>query len=364
MADLEFEIVVVGGGVAGMAAALGAARRGAKTLVLEKCPELGGVLRAGLNFPVCGLFDSNANLLNEGLSRELFDAANVPPERMGRVYAWPCPPKKLLALFAERIAAEKNLSVMLESEATAVEERGGRIVRVAVGDWAIRPQVVIDCSGDGAVIQMGSAEKLRPEKEPLAGYSIRFQGLENDPMLPLKVPYALRNSRLPDYLRFSTFSLPDCLKLSIPPNLGRAALQRDIDAVFQWLEEKVPAFGNAGIAETSPHVLRREGVRLKGEHVLTKTEVLSGARFADAVAKCAWPVEYWDAENGQQLEYLPDGAFYEIPLRCLVSPDLGNLLAAGRCISASSEALASARVMGTCIATGEAAGKAAADLCL
>lgn len=343
-----------------MSAALSSARTGARTLLVEKRNELGGILRAGLNFPVCGLFDSNAELLNNGLSRELFESIDVAPERMGRVWVWPCPPKQLLGLFGELIAAEKNLTVLKNCAVEAVKEQDGRIVEVG----EIRPQAVIDCSGDGAVIQHSSTEKLLPEKNTLAGYSVFFQGVENaDEMLPVQVPYVLRKSALPDYLRFTTFAFPGYLKMSVPAEISDGQLQGDVAAVFQCLEKELPMFGKAKIVETSPYVLWREGVRLKGEYVLTKEDVLSGAKFDDAVARAAWPVEYWDAERGQQLEYLPDGAFYEIPGRSLKSPTIKNLLAAGRCISATSEALASARVMGTCIALGEAAGTAAVDWC-
>lgn len=364
MVDLEFDVLVVGGGVAGMSAALASARCGAKTLLLEKRPQLGGILRAGLGFPLCGFFDSHANLLNEGFSRELFEAGDISPERMGRVHIWPCPPEELLHLFSTRLAAERNLAVWLESEAVKVEMRDGRMVGVAVGRSLIHPKAGVDCSGDGAVIAAADAERLEPDNEMLAGYSIRFCDLKNDPMLPLKVPYVLRKSGLPAYLGFSLFSPPDLLKLAVPATLGAEALRRDVDAVVEYLKSELPAFRTARIAETSPQILRREGIRLKGKYVLTKEDVLGGARFGDAVAKCAWPIEHWRADNGPQFKYLPDGTFYEIPLRCLESSTIGNLFAAGRCLSATSEALASARVMGTCIATGEAAGRAAAEFCL
>lgn len=363
MTEIDCDVLVAGGGVGGMSAAIAAARCGAKTLLLEKRAELGGTLRAGLDFPVCGFFDSNANLLNDGLSRELVESIDIHPERMGRVYVWPCAPEKLLALLTDLIDAETNLTVSMNAPVEGVEDVDGKIVGITADGVTTRPKAVIDCSGEGAVIQTGSAGRLLVDNRPLAGYSIRFQGLKDDPMLPVKVPHALRKSGLPGYLGFSTFSPPNGLKLAVPQGIGETELQRDIDRVVRNLATKLPAFANAEIVETSPYVLRREGIRLKGEYVLTKEDVLGGAQFDDAVAKGAWPIEYWDRENGRQLEYLPEGVFYEIPLRSLRSPDVRNLFAAGRCISATSEALASARVMGTCIATGEAAGKATANLC-
>lgn len=363
--DWDCDILVVGGGITGMSAAVTATHAGAQTLLVEKRGELGGILRAGLNFPVCGLFGSDGELLNDGLSREMFESINVAPERMGRVWVWPCPSDQLLALFDERIAAEKQLTVLKNCAVKTVEEQDGRIVTVTAGDSIFHPEAVIDCSGDGAVIQLSSAETLMPDKGALAGYSLFFQGLENaDGMLPVQVPYVLRKSDLPDYLRFTTFSFPGYLKLSVPADVSDEQLQRDVDAVLQCLEKELPDFGNAVLMETSPYLMQREGVRLKGGYVLTKEDVLSGAKCDAAAVKGAWPVEYWDAKKGQQLEYLLDGEFYEIPFRCLKSPSIGNLLVAGRCISATSEALASTRVMGTCIALGEAAGFAAMDMCV
>jgi hypothetical protein len=87
---------------------------------------------------------------------------------------------------------------------------------------------------------------------------------------------------------------------------------------------------------------------------------LSGRQFADSVARASWPIEMWDdGRLGPTYEWLDDGCSYDIPRRSLESRDIDNLFAAGRCISASHDALGSARVIGTCLATGEAAGIAA-----
>ena len=105
----------------------------------------------------------------------------------------------------------------------------------------------------------------------------------------------------------------------------------------------------------------RESRRVIGRYELTREDVLGGRRFEDAVARASWPIELWcDGRLGAEYEYLDEGAFYEIPLRCLRARDVDNLFAVGRCMSATHEALGSARVIGTCLAAGVAAGEAAA----
>ena len=97
-----------------------------------------------------------------------------------------------------------------------------------------------------------------------------------------------------------------------------------------------------------------------GEYILTGADVVGAKKFPDAVARCAWPVEQWGADGKTRLRWLPPGEFYEIPARSLRAAKLKNLFMAGKTISADVEAIASARVMGCCLATGEAAAKLAA----
>ena len=361
---IECDVLVIGGGVAGMSAAISAARLGAQTLLLEEDSELGGVLRAGLGFPVCGLFDSRGSVLNAGISHELLDAVGWPSTSVGRLHVLAAHADVVLSFFDQALCAQTALAIETKCTVTGVEERNATIRRVITSCGTIDPKAVVDCSGCGAVIKRSSASSLPSGGKVLAGYAVRLRGVEHDPVLSLKVAFVLRKASLGDGLQFSTLMPPDCLKLAVRPDIAEDSLQRGVNAVVEILRQELPEFRQVEIVEQSQQLLQREGVRLRGEYVLTEDDVLGGARFPDGIAKSAWPVEYWDAENGQQLEYLSDGDFYEIPLRCLRSAKIGNLFAAGRCISATSRALASARVMGTCIATGEAAGKAAAEQCL
>jgi hypothetical protein len=94
--------------------------------------------------------------------------------------------------------------------------------------------------------------------------------------------------------------------------------------------------------------------------VLDETDVLKASKFDDAIANSSWPVEEWMLDKRVKMSYLPPGAYYQVPAGCLISNTAGNLFFAGRNISATDAAIASARVMGVCLQTGYAAGVLAA----
>jgi hypothetical protein len=136
--------------------------------------------------------------------------------------------------------------------------------------------------------------------------------------------------------------------------------RKRVRAVTEFLKTRAP-FARAFLSHTAPQIGVRESRRVIGRYRLTREDVLTGRKFEDGVARAGWPIELW--ENGclgASYEYLADGETYDIPLRCLQAREVDNLFVAGRCMSASHEALGSARVIGTCLAMGEAAGIAAA----
>ena len=362
MEDKICDVLVVGGGVAGLSAALSAARCGAVTVLVESRSAVGGILRDGLYFPICGLFDSNGELLNPGVSSEMVADVGGFPQKKGRVYVLPADPKCVLEFFLSRMSAETGLSLLRNTEITGVEQSGGRIVRVFGEGFACKPEVVVDCSGNGVIIKSSDAEILKPDDIMIGGYSVKLDGCLEASLLDLKVKYLLKKSGLDDWLKFTQFDAPCYLKFAVPEDINPQELREGVDRVVNLLRCGIAAFAGCRVELCSPVVLSREGARLKGEYLLTAEDVLRGALFKDGVVKGCWPIEFWSKNCGQSIEYLRDLVYYNIPLGCMKSARVSNLVVAGRCISATSRALASTRVMGTCIALGEVAGQEAARL--
>jgi len=131
------------------------------------------------------------------------------------------------------------------------------------------------------------------------------------------------------------------------------------ESLARFLRANYPEY----TAATGPFLAAEPGVRETfrwlGQYTLTADDLLSGTEFPDTIAHATWPMELRETTRGPKLRFFGKPA--PIPLRCLVSAEIEGVFFAGRCLSATHEALASVRVMGTCFATGQAAGKAAAD---
>ncbi len=381
---MKVDVVVVGAGVSGVPAAVAAARAGAKTLLLEQRPSAGGTLSVSLGFPICGLFENDVSktpsLLNDGLSAELFSAisrnVSEPVFAMGQVFVCRCPIALFESIYSDWLG-EENLTTHFGVRNISLEVHAQTITTLSFQTLEETTQTcevgqVIDCTGSGEVIQQSGAKQIIPETLPLAGFSVRLKGVENDELLPVKVPYILRKAadagELPAYCAFTHFSpLEDgasLCKFSLPAETSRAEAEQTARRAIALLQKQIPAFHSVEVVQCSPTILQREGLRLKGQSTLTGDDVRNGRSFEDGIARGGWPIEYWDEKIGPRYEYIEKGLSYDIPLGALRSENIKNLWAAGRLLSADSAALASARVMGTAIATGEAAGRAAAKECL
>jgi hypothetical protein len=384
MNALSCELLVAGGGVAGTCAALAAARCGVATLLVESRAWLGGTGTAGMMRHICGLYPTGdivpAETLNSSLTREIVGLLHkVAPERtvrkMGQVYVLPYEDSDLRSILTDLCGAEKCLTVLTSSSVSRVNMVDNRISAVTVavpdGPLFITTRMAIDCTGDANLAAMaGACCDLTPHDErQLAGFTIRVTGLKDaDTMLAIRVPYfcaqGVRQGVLPPLLRFTTFfpgDRPDegFCKLSLNGGDGEERDQQAHDsalALLEYLGHVLPAFRGARISGTASKVLDREGRRVRGEYTLTEEDVLSARKFPDGVVKNAWPIEFWDKSGGTRYHYVPRGDYYEIPFRCLRVKGVANLLTAGRCISVTPMALASTRVMGTCMALGEQAG--------
>ena len=152
--------------------------------------------------------------------------------------------------------------------------------------------------------------------------------------------------------------------MSVPEDVTRGLVEGRKKALenARFFRKYVPGFGNAVLSSIAASLGVREASRIKGKYVLSQEDVMEGRRFEDAISLGSWPMEYHDYEQNR-LVYLWSENDYDIPFRCLLPEGLDNVIAAGRNISVSSMAYASTRVMGPCMAIGQAAGTAT-RLCL
>ncbi len=382
------DVLVIGAGVSGVAAAVAAARAGAKTILAEKENFLGGVGYSGLHQYICGLYLNGESIpgetLNKGIVREIVGLLNqLSPQRtikkIGQVYVLPYSGEDLAFALGSLCRNEKNLKVFFNASAAEVKKKSRTIIEVVFYQSGtvhrINPGVLIDCTGSGDISAMaGASFELSPSgKRQLAGFTVRLEGLQDSgDILSIKVPYylsqAVNKKLLPAYLRFTAFSEGETegegfCKINVggPDSAKREqSVRKDALKMINYLAKKLPSFKGASIAETSLRVMEREGRRVCGEYTLTEDDVLNAGKFDDGVVKNSWPIEIWDKKKGTIYKYVKSGDYYEIPFRCLKARGVHNLLLAGRCISVTRGALGSTRVMGTCISLGEEAGKGAA----
>ncbi len=349
------DIAVVGAGAAGLAAAVSAARAGANTILLDQRPAAGGTGGFSGLTTLCGLYDDAGKFLNDGFAREFAEAlGEAAPIQMGRVWVLHYRPEKFRSLAEHLITATPNLRAEWNAPLKKVLAETGRIVRL--NDFAVG--AVIDCSGGAEVARQVGAECLATDATtqapavifPLQHITRSFSSAAEVAQVLLPVARA----GFPP-LNFQASLEPHQLtvKFTGPP--------QQVPPLIAFLRVNIAGFENCSTPLTEFHATPRAGRMIVGSYVLTGADVLAGRKFSDAAARCAWPVEQWGADGVARFQYLPAGTHYEIPARALRAARVENLFMAGKTISADVTAMASARVMGCCLATGAAAGHLAAQ---
>ncbi len=370
-----FDIAVIGSGAAGIAAAICAARTGRRTLLLDKNPGGGGTGGFSGLTTLCGLYDDAGNFLDEGFAREFAEAlaerrppARLEPEKkqhqhagsetgvpikMGRVWVLPYRPETFRTVAKMLFAAEPKLQTRWNTPLHNVVVENDRIVSLN----GISVGAVIDCTGSAEVAQAVGAECLATDETTQAGAVVfPLHHVAREMLTPADAAQVLlplaRAGFPPVNFQSNLEASSVTAKFTGPPE--------QVPALIEFLRANIRGFENCSTPLKNFSVSRRAGQMIVGEYVLTGADVLAGRKFSDAVARCAWPVEQWSADGKTKLRYLPPGAHYEIPARSLRAAKIKNLFMAGKAISADMDAIASARVMGCCLATGEAAAKLAA----
>jgi hypothetical protein len=348
-------IVVVGAGAAGLAAAVNAARAGAETMLLDQRPAAGGTGGFSGLTTLCGLYDEAGKFLNDGFAREFAEllAEGGAPVRMGRVWVLQYRPQRFRELAAQVIATTPNLQARWSTPLKDVVLEAGRITRIN----EISPGAVIDCTGTAEVARLVDVDCLATDEStqapaiifPLCNVTRELRTAAEVAQVLLPLARA----------GFPPLHLQSSLEANIlTAKFTGSAMQ--VTPTLEFLRKNVKGFENCVTPVTEFIPSRRAGRMIFGEYLLTANDVLVGRKFPDAAARGAWPIEQWGADGVARFKYLPMGAHYEIPARSLRAVKVENLFMAGKTISADVDAIASARVMGCCLATGAAAGNLAA----
>jgi hypothetical protein len=401
----HFDVAVVGGGAAGIAAALAAARSGARTLLLERGADLGGNAAQALVHTICGLYRCDdpdcARVAHPGFpgrfarALQRAGAAGV-PERAGRLWVLPTDPPRLSAVARSLCQTTPRLELRVRTRVVqAVLARGGgepQSLTLVAGDGRssrVCSAVVVDASGDAAVAQLGGAPVAMapPDALQLPSYIFRLGDVDTGSLDELRgfsrlrithaVAGAVREGALPRGCEavlvrpgaepgsvYVTLNVPRPADRAYEP-LDPACLRalesqarRGAERIVAFLRSTRAPFEKCRVDAWPERLGVRETRRVCGRSTVTREQVLEGRRDEDEVALSTWPIELWQDHRRARLLH-PTGPS-SVPLGALVSRSHPRLAVAGRCLSADREALGALRVLGTALATGEAAGVAAA----
>ena len=410
----EFDVVVIGGGPAGLAASVSAARHGARTLLVERYGFLGGMGTAGGVTNFAGLYGRHNGEMRQvvhGVVDELLQridalgGLNQPQDGMqGRIRV------RSYDVSAYKCAADQwlltaGVQLLFHAWAAAVVMDGRHISALLVetksGRQAIRAKCFIDCSGDadvawfaGVPFELGDGQgsALFPSTMFRVGHvdaaralaavgdftainDLMAQSLAREPgryrfpregaiLRPQKNPSEWRaNVTQIRNAAGTAMDATDARQLSEGELEGR----RQITEYFRFLRNEVPGFEQSAIVDIAPQVGIRESRRIQGMYALSGEDILSSARFDDAIGINAWPMELHaegriDWQFARNIDAPQGRAYNDLPWRMLVPAATDNLLVAGRCASMTHQGQSAARASGGCFVMGQAAGTAASLL--
>jgi hypothetical protein len=402
----EVDVLVCGGGPAGFAAALAAARTGAKTLLIEQCNCMGGIATAGGHNHLC--------LYSSWRKPEELVVGGIPFEMMHRVVemglgAWEHDPSKrrgcaidfeldALKLSLEQLAGEAGVGLLYHTQFADAIMDGGKLIGAAVqnksGRLAILAKQIVDATGDADVAASAGApwEMGRPEDGACQPATLmftiggvdwgRFTAGRNKHKTHLEdvwktaqeagdmEPFQSRimgfwwTPTRPDQVgvNFTHITEVDCTDAS---SVTAATIEgrRQAFHMIPVFRKYVEGFEDCYMISTASLLGTRESRRIVGEHMLRDVEIVDQCTFDDSICYGSFYIDVHNCTGpGMDTEtyYPPVGFKYQIPYRCIVPKETDNLLVAGRCISVDHRALGSTRVMPQCAALGQAAGTAAA----
>ncbi len=410
---MKVDVLVVGGGPAGIIAARAAAGEGLKVALIENRSFLGGNMTIGL--PILGFLGQKKNQIIKGLPQEFIDRL---AKRDAASEHRPCPLHMSITLVepeavkevAFEMLVENGVDVLLYTLCTDVIMKENRLEGVIIeskaGREVILAKAIIDCTGDADVAFRSGVPCEQGDEEggvqpPTLMFSLGNVDTDKLRLSIAEDPLTYSTDFIPaDYFsqnrQFIVVGLRELVKkahedgLLLPTDRtivitglrkgeawinmtrvngvdgtdpasltqGEFIAMRQISVIYKYLLNYVPGFENSYLLRKAPFLGIRETRRIVGKYIMTRDDILSCRKFDDAVAVASYPLDIHHPKGGDcTLEW--SGDCYDIPYRSLVPLKVENLLVAGRSISTTHEAMSAIRVMAPCMAMGEAAGRAA-----
>ena len=398
----QFDIIVVGSGAAGSPAAISAARGGAKTLLIERMPFLGGTSTAVLD-TFYGYYTPGSESIKvvggipDDVVKELqkFNVCIERPNSFSAGTGVTYHPEYLKFVW-EKLVKNSGCKILLNAWVQDVICENNSVSRLIIatktGLSSFSAKIFIDASGDADICYMGGFPfELAGELAPAQTLTTTFQMVNVDIVKRKSVSkqavnqlmeeasatgkYHLPRKEGSDHItpvdhmtatimtRLKSFEKKDgkTINATDPEFLSAAEIEGRIQALeyIRFLKDYVPGYEKAELSTFGSQIGVRETRRIDGEYRLTAADVLSAKKFDDQIGFCGAPMEDHHDGEGTKWQYLPDKQFVGIPFRTLIPKSSDNLLAAGRCFSASHEAHSSVRSMAQCMVMGQAAGSAA-----
>lgn len=413
-----YDVLVAGAGPSGIAAALAAAREGASVLLIEKSGCPGGMNTQAMVTPLMA-FHAGKRQVVKGIPQEVIDrladrgaTLGHIPDPIGMVSTiTPIDTAALKLLYFDMLSQEKNLTVLLYTLLESAECEKGRIKKITTvsksGKSVFSAKTYIDATGDGDLAAMCRADFILGRSRDGMAQPMTLMFSVGGVNLAETVSYVRKNPeqficdqscKLEEYLAVSGFfSLvkqarekgdldiprdrvlffqgmrPDEVTVNMTRVAGLSGVNakdltaaefeahRQVRQLLAFFKNYVPGFARCHLLSVAAQTGVRESRRIEGRETLTAEQVLNNAPHPESVAMCAFPIDIHDPV-GSELNWVRKEKVccYDIPYGVMVPVKFHNLLVTGRCISATHEALASARITVTAMALGEAAGTAAA----
>ncbi|HTR41139.1 MAG TPA: FAD-dependent oxidoreductase [Pseudomonadales bacterium] len=391
------DVLVIGGGAAGIAAATAAGRAGAQTILLERYGFLGGLASAAWVGTICGLYlrdtkSAEATPVSVGFPQEfasrLQSASGSKPLRVDAgLWVLPYQPFDFARVAEAMVSESKNVTVTLHATVADAQAQDRRLHHIRALAWnetvEFRPKTVVDCTGEATAAALAGARVKNGATDQAPSLVFVLEnvdsGLAERGLLEVRreLRRAVENGALPAICERLSL-VPGAaangrlgFKLSLFPARPDRPLWQQItdwerqsrallEPLRKFLADHIPACRNARLHSVAPQLGVRSGRRILGRTRLTDKDVLEVKKSSLGIARGSWPMERWTNSPRPEMTWFTERDYYDIPLDCLRAVELDNVFVAGRCLSAETDAMTSARVIGTALATGWAAGTAAA----